>query len=104
MANDRLYLRCPCGETHFLAKWWGSGFGRALEDLDHFSDWLDKHAWCDRPEGKECNSGRAPWFDTCGEGESESKRHYEADDYAPEHEPHDLIEEIRAVLGEVKQA
>ncbi len=48
MANDRMYLKCTCGEMLFLAKTQGGGYFTLDDDdtvkgLDKF---FDEHAFC----------------------------------------------------------
>lgn len=45
MANDRLYLRCACGEVYLLAKWWGWEF-ELWEGDRPLCSWLIEHQVC----------------------------------------------------------
>jgi hypothetical protein len=64
MANDRLYLKCRCGETFMLAKFWG-GADWAVPHWDievQFEEWLNRHAKeCMRQWGN--SLGREPGFE-----------------------------------------
>lgn len=48
MANNRLYLKCRCGETMCVAKYWGGGQWEVREPVpERLEAWLNRH-------GQEC--------------------------------------------------
>jgi hypothetical protein len=68
LANNRLFLKCRCGETYFLAKhsmngWWTHP--RRGENMDEvpmgedFASWLERHEEDFFPDGP--LSGDATW-------------------------------------------
>lgn len=61
MANDRLYLRCECGEVFLLAKWWGWPFRVFYPDPKPLEDWLGEHQSCARPDQKKPSQMGVPW-------------------------------------------
>jgi hypothetical protein len=46
MANNRIYVKCRCGEERFLAKTLGGGYYMRADTAEKFEDWLDEHAFC----------------------------------------------------------
>jgi hypothetical protein len=48
MANDRLYIKCVCGDGICIAKWWGWDFQFIDYDgrPEWWSKWLTQHEQC----------------------------------------------------------
>ena len=61
MANNRMYLKCSCGKTIMLAKyypgpgWYVQGGEGDIDILTKYEDllneWLDEHTHCDKTDG-----------------------------------------------------
>lgn len=58
MANDRMYLRCPCGAVWCLAKhlgqwWYTTTWEKPAEYKEGIDRFLDKHSDCGSEHGGE---------------------------------------------------